>query len=69
MRSEERIPEEVCCKAMRKHLCQRRAGSIICSHTAAHAKNRAENRKKNRDEKGHKDYEIHVRKVIQGKKK
>lgn len=41
----------------------------MCSHTAACAKNRAENRKETRDEKGHKDCEIHVRKVMQGKKK
>lgn len=69
MRSEERIHEEVCCKEMRKHLFQRRKEKIVCSHTAACAKNRAENRKKNRDEKGHKDCEIHVRKVMQSKKK
>lgn len=61
--------EEVCCKEMREHLSQRRTGNIVYSHTAACAKNRAENRGKNRDEKGHKDYEIHVRKVMQGKKK
>lgn len=69
MRSEERIPEEVFCKEMRKHLFQRRTGNIVCSHTAACAKSRAENRKETRDEKGHKDCEIHVRKVMQGKKK
>lgn len=70
MRSEERINEELLrtCK-MRKPLFQRRTGNIVCSHTAAFAKNGAENRKKNRDEKGHKDCEIHVRKVMQGKKK
>lgn len=64
MRSEERIPEEYCCEDMRKHLFQRRAGNTVCSHIAACAKSRAENREKNRDEKGHKDCEIHVRKVM-----
>lgn len=61
--------EEICYKEMRKHLFQRRTGKIVCSHTAACAKNRAENRKKNRDEKGHKDSEIALRKVMQSKQK
>ena len=68
MRSEERIHEELCCKEMRKHVFQSRTGKIVCSHTAACAKNKTENRKKNRDE-GHKDWETHVRKVLQRKKK
>lgn len=66
MRSEERVPKEVCCKEMRKHIFQSRTGNIICSHTAACGNNRAENRKETRDEKGHKDCEINVRKVMQG---
>lgn len=62
MRSEERTPEEYCCEDMRKHLFHRR--KRFCSHIAACAKSRAENREKNRDEKGHKDCEKHVRKVM-----
>lgn len=69
MRSEERIREELFCKERRKCVFQRRTGKIVCSHTAACAKNKTETRKRNGDGEGHKDWETHVRKVLQGKKK
>lgn len=57
MRSEEGIHEELCCRESRKHVFQRRTGNIICSRTAAHAKNKTENIKRNGDGKRHKGWE------------
>lgn len=42
MRSEERLNEDLCCKEMRKHVFQGRTGRIVCSYTAACAKNKTE---------------------------
>lgn len=57
MRSEEGIHEELCCRERRKHVFQRKTEKIICSHTAACAKNKTENIKRNGDRKGHKGWE------------